>query len=306
MNNVFVNPETRKIRAGWRIANFLIVFIALSVITMFTVRAILGSLPKTSRLQFGIVAFASTVAVWLVAKFIDKRPLPSFGLKFDRYALLDVLSGIFNSALVMAAMYFLLEALGLIEFQEFTWWNNPENIAIGIGPIAWSSILAVFLTLTAVAWWEELVFRGYLFQNLVEGLNIWWAILINSVVFGFIHHMNPNATLLSSLIIVAITPQLIYAYLKTGQLWLPIGLHLGWNFFQASVFGFAASGQKDPSLIVQTPVGPDWLSGGAFGAEGSVLILPILFASFFLIHFWVNKTRHPDQMLLDIAVHGDK
>ena len=302
MKGIFVNPDTARIRAGWRIALFLIIFIALSVITMFAVRTILGSLPKTSNIQFGIVAFASTVAVWLSGKYFDKRSFPSFGLKFDRFAFLDVLSGVVNSALVMTGMFFLLLSLGLIEFQGFTWWNDPSTLA---RDMAWTSMITVLLTLTAVAWWEELVFRGYLLQNLAEGLNLWWAILINSIVFGFIHHMNPNATLLSSIIIVIITPQLIYAYLKTGQLWLPIGLHLGWNFFQASIYGFAASGQQDASLIEQVPTGPDWLSGGAFGAEGSVLLIPFLFASIFLIHFWVKKTRHPDQQLLDVAVHSE-
>jgi len=113
-------------------------------------------------------------------------------------------------------------------------------------------------------------------------------------VFGFLHGLNPDATFLTSFLIALTTPQLIYAYLKTGRLWMPIGLHLGWNFCQASVFGFAASGQKSPTLIMQSPTGPDWLSGGAFGAEGSVLIVPYVALSMVLIHYWVRATRRPE------------
>ncbi|MGI9200761.1 MAG: CPBP family intramembrane glutamic endopeptidase, partial [Woeseiaceae bacterium] len=101
------------------------------------------------------------------------------------------------------------------------------------------------------------------------------------------------------LLIVLITPQLIYAYLKTGQLWLPMGLHLGWNFFQASIFGFPSSGNVSASLISQSPVGPEWLSGGKFGAEGSVLIIPVTILSYFVIHYWVRMTRQSDQKLLE-------
>ena len=84
---------------------------------------------------------------------------------------------------------------------------------------------------------------------------------------------------------------MVHAYLKTGGLWLAIGLHLGWNFFQASIFGFASSGHSSPRLITQSPIGADWLNGGNFGAEGSVSILPFTITSLFLIHWWVGKTR---------------
>ena len=109
--------------------------------------------------------------------------------------------------------------------------------------------------------------------------------------FGIIHAGNPNASILSTVLIMIITFKLVYAYLKTGQLWMPIGLHFGWNFFQASVLGFASSGHLSPSLIAQTPVGPDWLSGGAFGAENSILIAPITLASLYLMHLYVRRSR---------------
>jgi membrane protease YdiL (CAAX protease family) len=295
MKKIFYNPDTRLLRAGWRILTFLVLFLALTAGAMFGVRTVLGSLQRGSTLQFTILAVTATVAVFLARKYIDKQPLLSLGLRWDKFAILDIISGIVISALVMAGTYFVMLWIGFIEFHGFSWWVDSGSADAAASIAMLPIIFAVFYQLSIVAWWEELAFRGYFFRNLTSGVGLRWSIIISSLVFGFGHALNPGATVLSSLLIAVITPQLIYAYLKTGQLWLPMGLHLGWNFFQASVFGFAASGQQSPSLISQSPVGPDWLSGGQFGAEGSLLILPFTILSFFLIHYWVRATRQPGQ-----------
>lgn len=279
---------------------FLVVFIIITAVLMVGTRTALGSLKKGSNLQFALLAIGATVAVAIARKFFDRKSMVSMGLHFDRWAALDVVAGIANSALVMAGTYGLMVATGFIEFNGFTWWQTADASAT----IAWV-VAGVIFQLTIVSWWEELVFRGYLLQNLVDGTSMRWAIVISSVLFGFGHAFNPGATLLSSVLIVIITPQLIYAYVKTGQLWLPMGLHLGWNFFQASIFGFAASGQSSPSLISQSPVGPEWLSGGAFGAEGSILIIPFTLLSYAAIHYWVKASRYPGQGVLEIAGQMD-
>ncbi len=291
----FVNPQSGLLRAGWRISAFVVIFMAITAAGMLGIRAILGGLPKTSDLQFTILAVTATIAVAIARKYLDRKSFTSLGLTFDKYAVLDVLYGIVNSALVMAGIYFAMLWTNLIEFQGFSGWMGSASPNLSLGVAVLPIVFAVIYKLAIVAWWEELVFRGYIFQNLVAGVGLMWSVVISSLVFGLIHASNPDATILSSLLIALITPQLIYAYLKTGQLWMPIGLHLGWNFFQASVFGFAASGMKSPSLISQSPVGPEWLSGGAFGAEGSVLIIPFTILSLFLIHYWVRATRQPGQ-----------
>ena len=302
MKNIFVNSETGLLRAGWRIFLFMALFMGLTVGGMITVRWILGGLPKLSPQQWTVVAVTSTLAVYIARRFLDKQSFKSLGLKFDGYAVLDVISGIVNSALVMAAVFFMMLWFGLIDFHGFTWWTDNVNADVGFQLAVIPIVLIVIYKLAIVAWWEELVFRGYILQNMISGMGLMWAIVITSLVFGGIHIMNPGGTILGGLLIALITPQLIYAYLKTGQLWLPMGLHLGWNFFQASIFGFAASGQMSPSMISQSPIGPEWLSGGAFGAEGSVLIIPVTILSYLLVHYWVRATRQPGQRLFEIMV----
>lgn len=89
--------------------------------------------------------------------------------------------------------------------------------------------------------------------------------------------MNPNATILSSTIIVGFGFLCIYGYLTTKMLWLSMGMHIGWNFFQGPILGFSASGHKTETLIRHRLLfDQDFLTGGAFGPEGSIIILPIL------------------------------
>ena len=253
MKKHFINTETGLLKAGWRILAFMVLFVVITMTGMMTVRAILGSLPKLSVLQFSILATTATLAVIIARKYLDKKSFVSLGLKFDRFAILDIISGVINSAIVMTVVYFMMLWSNLIEFNGLSWWGDEVTASAGFSMAVLPIALTVAYKLTVVAWWEEIVFRGYFLQNLIAGMGLKWAIIISSLVFGITHGINPDATVLGSLLIALLTPQLIYAYLKTGQLWLPIGLHLGWNFFQASVFGFASSGQVGFRRAISCP-----------------------------------------------------
>ncbi len=305
MKNIFKNPETNTLRAGWRILVFIIIFMAINLSLTFVVREILGSLRGGGTLWFTLLGISATLAAYISRKYIDKESLISLGLKMDKAGALDLFYGVFNSAIIMAGIYFTMLFTGLIEFKGLSWWTENTDLNAQFSFAVLPIILAILWKLIVVAWWEELVFRGIILQNMIKGMGLLWAVIVSSLLFGLVHAGNPDATVISTLMIAIVTPQLIYAYLKTGQLWLPIGLHLGWNFFQASVFGYASSGQSDATLITQIPIGPDWLSGGAFGAEGSILVLPFTIISIFLIHWWVKLSRDPEQKLFSYIVYQD-
>lgn len=290
MRNIFINPTTNVIRAGWRIVIFVLIFLTLNIALMSGTRAILGSLPATGTLWFFLLGIAGTLATYITTKYISKQPFNSLGLNW-KYAFKDLFIGILISALIMTFMYLTLLSLGYIEFNGFSWWKDDSHTLANFSLASMFTALVVFFQFIVVAWWEELAFRGIILQNITSGLNVKWGVLISTLGFGLIHAGNPNATVLSTILIMVITFKLVFAYLKSGQLWLPIGLHLGWNFFQASIFGFASSGHMSPSLIAQTPVAPDWLSGGVFGAENSILIIPFTLASFYLMHVWIKHSR---------------
>lgn len=122
---------------------------------------------------------------------------------------------------------------------------------------------------------EELLFRGILHKSVEDMLGSWAAIAASSLVFGLVHLQNPAATL-GGAIYIAIEAGLLLsaAYMVTRRLWICMGFHMGWNYFQSAVFSGVVSGSvSDPGLLKATIEGPAWLTGGAFGMEQSIFAL---------------------------------
>ena len=121
---------------------------------------------------------------------------------------------------------------------------------------------------------EEIISRGVLFRIVEEGLGTWWALGISAVFFGAMHIGNPGATPWSSAAIAIEAGILLgLLYHVTRSLWVCAGMHLAWNVMQGTVFGIAVSGHPADGFLVASLSGPEWLSGGAGGAEASVVAL---------------------------------
>jgi hypothetical protein len=123
--------------------------------------------------------------------------------------------------------------------------------------------------------YEELLFRGVLFGSVEHWLGSWAALVVSSLVFGLTHLMNPQGTLEGALFIAVEAGILLgAAYMLTRQLWLSIGFHMAWNYTQSAIFSSIVSGNEaQQGLIRSTVSGPEWLTGGDFGVESSVLAL---------------------------------
>jgi membrane protease YdiL (CAAX protease family) len=300
MKNLFYNPFAGRIRAGWRILIFLALFWVLAA-TSLVIKPLFGNLTKREYLSnysliiVLILAVAATVAVWFSRRHLDKKSFRSLGLKISKRSWMDLIFGFFLSALMAGTFLLLTLQFGLVEITGFNWGTTTEGIATPIGftgmmqSFTLATLLLLFLEHLMVGYWEELVFRGYLFQNITEGLGLIPAILISCLLYGSIHYLNPNATYLSSIIIILFGFLRIYGYLATGMLWLSIGMHIGWNFFQGPIFGFAASGHQKATWLELNFSGPDWLSGGSFGPEGSLLIIPIVLLALWIMKKWSRR-----------------
>jgi membrane protease YdiL (CAAX protease family) len=119
---------------------------------------------------------------------------------------------------------------------------------------------------------EELLLRGVVFRVLEEWLGTWAALVLSAALFGAIHLGNPHATAWSATAIAIEAGTLLAAaYMLTRRLWFAMGLHGAWNYTQGAIFGVAVSGNDVPGLLRSEPRGPDWISGGEFGAEASVI-----------------------------------
>lgn len=122
---------------------------------------------------------------------------------------------------------------------------------------------------------EELLFRGVLFRSVEDMFGSWVSIVVSSLIFGFLHLLNPEATI-GGAVYISIEAGLLLAaaYMVTRRLWLCMGFHMAWNYVQSAVFsGTVSGGVADPGLIRDTIVGPDLLTGGSFGMEQSIFAL---------------------------------
>jgi hypothetical protein len=133
------------------------------------------------------------------------------------------------------------------------------------------TILLTLVVLAVSAANEELLFRGYPMQVLMKGIGPWGAIMLLSFAFGLVHRDNEGATTLSVLNTVLAGVLLSLAYLKTRSLWLPFGIHVGWNVGLAVILGFPVSGVETASLWTTTVIGPENVLGGGYGPEDGVL-----------------------------------
>jgi membrane protease YdiL (CAAX protease family) len=127
---------------------------------------------------------------------------------------------------------------------------------------------------------EELIFRGAIYRVLEEAFGSLTALVVSSLLFGAVHLGNPGATLASAADVTIEAGFLLGAcYLATRNLWLPIGLHFGWNFAEGGIFGSLVSGNPFKGVFATTFTGPDTLSGGQFGAEGSIIAVAVCSAA---------------------------
>ena len=150
----------------------------------------------------------------------------------------------------------------------------------------WEKQLFSFTLFFLVAVSEEIFFRGILFRMINRRWNIWAALVISALIFGGLHIFNDNATLWSSIAIAIEAGSLLgaaYAYNK--NLWLPIGIHWIWNYTQGNILGFPVSGEDNVTSIITPEIsGPQWLTGGSFGAEASVIsaVIGLLISLWFI------------------------
>jgi uncharacterized protein len=144
-------------------------------------------------------------------------------------------------------------------------WTMSEQGAVALLPAA--------TLMAAVAIAEEFLFRGFLFQRLIDGLGQWWAQLIIAGLFVLTHSTALEGAgeirYLAGLNIFVASFMFGFAFIKTRSLAMPIGIHFAANFVQGGVLGFGVSGNEEQGLLAPVFNGPAWLTGGAFGLEAS-------------------------------------
>jgi membrane protease YdiL (CAAX protease family) len=265
--SVFINKQNN-LRAGWRITLFLLLQVSLSL-GIVGILHLLLRIPETVGNAVTYVILIGTT--FLVLRLVDHRPFKSVGLPLHPRLGVEWGQGVLLSLFMISLVFIVEYAFGFIHMQ----WRGSSPDAIG------TSLVTTLLVFIWFGFGEELLFRGYLFQTLIEGTNQYIAVIIMSVLFGAAHIANPNATALGVANTVLAGIWLSVAYLKTRTLWFPTALHATWNFFQGFVYSFPVSGLHlgGGSLFVLKQGGPDWVTGGSYGPEAGVLTTLVLLAA---------------------------
>jgi membrane protease YdiL (CAAX protease family) len=267
----FVTPATAPAWKRWLLFSPLariVIFVLMIMALMFGMGALLhvpgwGDKDAPTDLhalaQFLMRAIPALLAYLLLVKLVERRRVTELA---PRRLLPDGFAGLLGGLLLFSAVVGVLYVLGsyhIIGFNPHADWLSGMlmvGLGAGIG--------------------EEIIYRGVLFRIVEEGLGTWIALIISALFFGVAHIFNPGATLWSSAAI-AIEAGLLFGllYHVTRSLYLCMGVHAAWNFAQGTIYGIPVSGVKADGWLVSTRTGPDWLSGGIFGAEASVIALAL-------------------------------
>jgi membrane protease YdiL (CAAX protease family) len=280
---IFLSPDEPRLRAVWRLIIQTLLMLVFGAI-FGVIAALLGLLDESLNSIWGQILnfFIVTSSVYVARRWLDKRSFESLGLKLDGRTLLDILAGIGITFVQMGFIYVLMLAFGWLTFEGFAWEFDPLNVVI-------TNVITFFIVFIFVGWNEELLSRGYHLQTIASGLNLFWGVIISSAIFGLLHLGNPNATWVSAAGIFFAGVYLAYGYLRTKQLWLSIGLHIGWNFFEGVGFGFPVSGLDIYALTRISVHGPEIWTGGAFGPEAGLIVLPSLVLGALLIYLYTIR-----------------
>jgi len=290
---IFISPSEPRLRAGWRLALQvflqLLGFMIIGGLMFSVMLAVFGISPRGDSEVTLVVSQAAdliavTLSIYIARRLLDRRSFTSLGLHVTGQAARDFAVGLAATWLMMALIFALEFNLGWLRVKGFAWQVEPAgNVVRGI---------TLFLVICVlVGWKEELMSRGYHLQTIASGTSLTWGWIVSSAVFGLLHLANPHANVLSVAGIILAGLFLGYAYIRTGSLWLSIGLHTGWNFFEGVVFGFPVSGLPFYTLTRISVSGPALWTGGEFGPEAGLVLIPSLMIGFTLIHLYAKDRR---------------
>ena len=219
-------------------------------------------------IMYGVAGIGVYLFTFIIRRFVDRRDFKSLGFNWRGFTD-EAALGFFTATALLGMGSLILVGLGYLTFLSIS--SSPDPLIIELA------------FMVVVAFVEELVFRGYVLNNLMQSMNKWIALMISAVLFGLVHIANPDVTILAVVNVFLGGLFLGLNYIYTRNLWFSIFFHFAWNFLQGPILGYDVSGLKMQSLFHQSLTGPELWTGGRFGFEGSLLcplLLSLAIASF--------------------------
>ena len=269
------------VKQGWLrvilflIAYLLLIFFSNNLLNVITVN-LFKSADSMNVFYTGICInfFISMVLVFFFRKTIDRKSFKSLGLTWSGFTK-ERAGGFFTGILLTTVIATVLWLMQLLQ------WFIIDVDAEGL--------FIVFALLILVAFFEELVFRGYILSNLMDSLPKEAALFVSAIMFAVFHSLNPDFNLIAFINIFIAGVLLGINYIYTRNLWFAVFFHFSWNFFQGPVLGFQVSGIELPTLLQQNSKGSVLLTGGKFGLEASWLVTIAMSLSVMILYLIFQK-----------------
>jgi len=223
-------------------------------------------------------------ASWIMARW-EHRKIADYGLPSNRILRSEFWKGAIIGFGSLSVLLIAMRFVGVFHFGSIS--------LSGVETLLWGLGFAIAFIIVGLE--EEFMFRGYPLFTLTTGMTFWPAAILLSALFGFGHYGNAGETILG--LSNASFGGLLFAFVlrRTGNLWLPIGLHAGWDYAQTFFYGVPDSGFVLPGhLFNPTFTGSKWLTGGSVGPEGSILCTLIFIVMWIAFALWFPTNRYPN------------
>ena len=232
-----------------------------------------------------ISAFFAVLATWIVSR-MEKRPFDDYGIPLQQALGIRFWEGSAWGFAMLSAILLVLRISGHFQIDSISLTGSAfSRYAIG-----WAA------TFLAVSLNEEFTFRGYWLFSFSRRMRFWRAALLISALFGAAHIPNPGENALGILQVVEFGLLLCLTLRRTGNIWFAVGFHAAWDWAETFFYGTPNSGLLGVGRFLSTSVhGPNWLTGGSAGPEGSIIAIFVLLLCALLVHFRFPKAVYPDR-----------
>jgi membrane protease YdiL (CAAX protease family) len=292
LHKIFIGPNG--IRPGWRLAIFLAILTAFGLSARFAIsltpalREIYKEAergvftPGFTLINEGLMVLFLVIAAGIMTK-LEKRTFADYSLPLSEafgklfwqgvplgFAMLSLLL-----AMIAALHGFSLSGMAITGGEAVKY-----GVLYGIGFI----LVGIF---------EEFSFRGYMQSTLTSGMGFWPAALVLSFIFGAIHLNNRGEAIFGAIMAGSFGLLAAFALRRTGNIWLPIGMHASWDWGETYFYGTPDSGLVAQGHFLNSSFqGPAWITGGSVGPEGSLIAFAVLIIWALLVHllFPARKT----------------
>jgi membrane protease YdiL (CAAX protease family) len=262
-----------ELRAGWRLVIYLVIFLAFA--TGESALAFLLHLPQVTRTSISASGLLVQEALMMIAALaaaaalgmLEGRPFGIYGLPGASAFRARFWHGTFWGLAMITGMILLIRLLGGFSFGE---------LAVR-GPALWGYAALWGLVFLCVGLLEEFLFRGYTQFTLASGIGFWPAATVLSALFGVFHLLNNGEHITGALSVFVIAMFFCLTLRRTGDLWFAVGLHASFDWGETFLFSVPNSGIIVPTHLLNSSFhGPDWLTGGTAGPEGSVMAFVVV------------------------------